>query len=1066
MTERTLPVDPLTPDRRNGQEPEIDGLRLLMQQQQRQMQQMQEQMLQQQQLMLQFMQQQQQQQQQLPQQSQQQQQLLSGLAAAAIPVPTGSVATGGGADQSRGGLFPPTVPLDAQVEDGSRVPVFAFSAASPTGATGNDSPASTITLPVGGLLTGAGGADGRGTPNPQGSPGPVPAFPQQGADDSRRCVLEDKKNMPKMDILPKLSSTISTQDLQSYLEKMSIAFSSLSQEIADEWTKIVDEGKRTYSQFLKLPSTEQEKIRPTCVSNDRTLAIRPLLLATLDVSMYDLLIAERRASAEDAIFEILRTSKRGTAAEKKTLKVEVTNPPSAATAKDILVNVSSWKVARSKLIELGKDVTEEEVLTSITKLFAGLRLDDDRKHELRALRVAWDINENPSEAGLEALLDRYVTFARKLAAGDDKSAPPSAKFIDGVGCTICKKTNHTADKCYFKDKQSDAKGKGKGSGSSGGKGSTKGAGKGGSGGGKQQQQQQQQQSSPKRECTCCGRTGHVKADCFHKEKPCSYCSKIGHCESVCNKKKADQGTAKVPHSAKNASSSPGAFQKPAGSSSSASTPTLEEIERTVKAAMMFALMLDPCSPHAKTASTFLQRVRDIKAAAAQKPRSILDSGANAFVFPEKDKAGVLRETTVSTASGNSPGLINQLKEVYLGDSLPLIPWLKIARVLRLNSVWEDDCLYLIGLGVHVKVVIEQDLGYISHEDSILLRDKVRDYERRRLYAAMTSGVVMEELAPSLDELKPVTAEAKAHAEAGHIPYDKECPHCVAGAGRLRPHRRSDRKSDSLSFDVARPFPSSKGEGYRYALVGVLGVRASRWKEEVTAKSTTASVSERDEGFDAEFPEVSSPSSSDAAEWADGVFGSDDEDRQWWDDMFVPAKGAPAANPEVQEEQEEQVTTEEFRTRYLVAFMKTRGEVLSAMRSIHVRAKQMADYSRVHVDHGGEFRSKKVRSWAEEQSLVITFSSVAEPHSNGRAESAIGLFKKRSRTLLSSAGFGLDYWKFAFSYATTLENHARDNRALPAWVPEFRALVIGVQPGDSYRKLWLNRRIACRFVGLE
>jgi hypothetical protein len=137
-----------------------------------------------------------------------------------------------------------------------------------------------------------------------------------------------------------------------------------------------------------------------------------------------------------------------------------------------------------------------------------------------------------------------------------------------------------------------------------------------------------------------------------------------------------------------------------------------------------------------------------------------------------------------------------------------------------------------------------------------------------------------------------------------------------------------------------------------------------------------------------------------------------------------------------------------------------------MRSIHVCAQPMASYSRVHLDHGGEFRSRKVRSWAEEQSLVLTFSSVAEPQSNGTAESAIGLLKRLSRTLLSSAGLGADYWKFAFSYATTLENHARDKRALPAWAPEFGALVVGILPGDSYRKLWLNRGVASRFVGLE
>ena len=74
--------------------------------------------------------------------------------------------------------------------------------------------------------------------------------------------------------------------------------------------RILQEAKVTYQKFLKLPADEQEKVRPTCIVNARALAIRRLV-ATLHATMYDLLISKRRNACEDAMFEVMRASKRG-----------------------------------------------------------------------------------------------------------------------------------------------------------------------------------------------------------------------------------------------------------------------------------------------------------------------------------------------------------------------------------------------------------------------------------------------------------------------------------------------------------------------------------------------------------------------------------------------------------------------------------------------------------------------------------------------------------------------------------------------------------------------------------
>ena len=78
-----------------------------------------------------------------------------------------------------------------------RAPLFSSPGGGQNGSNRDDSPASTVTLPAGGLQ------------GPQ-----MPQFPQQGAgggvEDSRRRIQEDKRNMPKLDVLPKLPSSISS----------------------------------------------------------------------------------------------------------------------------------------------------------------------------------------------------------------------------------------------------------------------------------------------------------------------------------------------------------------------------------------------------------------------------------------------------------------------------------------------------------------------------------------------------------------------------------------------------------------------------------------------------------------------------------------------------------------------------------------------------------------------------------------------------------------------------------------------------------------------------------------
>ena len=78
--------------------------------------------------------------------------------------------------------------------------------------------------------------------------------------------------------------------------------------------------------------------------------------------------------------------------------------------------------------------------------------------------------------------------------------------------------------------------------------------------------------------------------------------------------------------------------------------------------------------------------------------------------------------------------------------------------------------------------------------------------------------------PSLPDLQPVSSQAKVHCESGHLEYDRSCPFCYAGRGRLRYHREVPDKNCSVSFDFGGPYPAAVHGGEKYLLVGVLAAR--------------------------------------------------------------------------------------------------------------------------------------------------------------------------------------------------------------------------------------------------
>ena len=58
-----------------------------------------------------------------------------------------------------------------------------------------------------------------------------------------------------------------------------------------------------------------------------------------------------------------------------------------------------------------------------------------------------------------------------------------------------------------------------------------------------------------------------------------------------------------------------------------------------------------------------------------------------------------------------------------------------------------------------------------------------------------------------------------HLRNNHVPFRRDCPACVAGSGRNRPHRRRDNPEVGvLSVDLAGPIKGA-ADGSRYFLLG-------------------------------------------------------------------------------------------------------------------------------------------------------------------------------------------------------------------------------------------------------
>ena len=253
-------------------------------------------------------------------------------------------------------------------------------------------------------------------------------------------------------------------------------------------------------------------------------------------------------------------------------------------------------------------------------------------------------------------------------------------------------------------------------------------------------------------------------------------------------------------------------------------------------------------------------------------------------------------------------------------------------------------------------------------------------------------------------------EWQLHVKRDHLPYRKDCRHCIQAASG-RPHRRtSHRSAYVLSIDVAGPF-RDRGKDMGGSKYKVMLVASYQQFPKLPETATSPPAKEVE------------------AEMGGGELESDIEDlvqelEQLFEEEGIKSakkeevgrskeESKPAEPDDEKKKEEEKLRKEaeeasepfEFNTAYFVRGMTGRktGEALSALQEIYIDLRALGfPVARVHCDRAREFRTAAVAEWAAARDIQLTRTEGDGPAQNWTAEQAVKYVKAKVRVLLSQA----------------------------------------------------------------
>ena len=286
--------------------------------------------------------------------------------------------------------------------------------------------------------------------------------------------------------------------------------------------------------------------------------------------------------------------------------------------------------------------------------------------------------------------------------------------------------------------------------------------------------------------------------------------------------------------------------------------------------------------------------------------------------------------------------------------------------------------------------------------------------------------------------KMTAKEWQLHVQRDHLPFRRDCRHCVQAASG-RPHRRvTHRSAYVLSADVAGPF-RSKGKAtdtnqHRFMLVCAYQFPrlpgTSEVQEESVEEDRGAGIGEmfceEDEVFhdhvgvaeeldqdDVEFLVAEAIAEAEGEPILDGRDAAknldkdpaESRDKDPAENLYKdPAEGC-VKDSDPEREAAEASEPFEYSMAYFIRPLRSRksGEALRALQEIYIDLKMLGlPVNRLHADRAREFRTPEVGEWAASRDIQVTRTEGDAPAQNGAAEQAVKYIKSRTRILLSSA----------------------------------------------------------------